>query len=226
MWVIALASLAYATMLESLVIESLGIAASANVSQRETIAGQLRDKNVLLVFDNCGHVVDVVAVLLGGILSTAPEVRVLATTQLPHNNTNKRKNKQVPFGLDGTDGDNPAARFLAHCYTAQGEQLNDTERDAVDRICRAFDGLALPLKLAASQAAIVGMVAVEQQLHRLPDGDATGRSSLRGSMEWSYGLLTDEGRRVFRSLGVFHGSFSSAAAAEVGGPGADTALRD
>ena len=225
-WVIDLASLANATMLESLVIESLGIAASANVSQRETIAGQLRDKNVLLVFDNCEHVVDVVAVLLGGILSTAPEVRVLVTTQLPLCITGERVFKLVPFGLDGTDGDNPAARFLAHCYTAQGEQLNDTERDAVDRICRAFDGLALPLKLAASQAAIVGMVAVEQQLHRLPDGDATGRSSLRGSMEWSYGLLTDEGRRVFRSLGVFHGSFSSAAAAEVGGPGADTALRD
>lgn len=223
-WVIDLAVLASATTLESHVVEALGIIASAATSQRDAILGRLREKNVLLVLDNCEHVVDAVTSLLEAILAGG-EVRALTTTQVPLGIAGERLFKLAPFGLGGTGGDSPAVRFLAHCYAAHGETLGNSERTVVERICRQFDGLALPLKLAASQGAIVGLAAVERQLHEAVDGGA-GRSSLRGSMEWSYGLLSDDGRRVFRSLGVFHGSFSLAAAVEVGGPGADAALGD
>lgn len=225
-WVVDLAALADATMLESLVVEALDIDSRVDITQRETIVGELHDKSVLLVFDNCEHVADAVATLLPAILAGGPEVRVLATTQVPLGIAGEHLFKLAPFGLGGTDRDSPAAHFLAHCYAAQGEKVDASETAVIDSICRAYDGLALPLKLAASQAAIMGFAAVEQHLHRAPDGGPTGRGSLRGSLEWSYGLLADDEQRVFRSLGVFHGSFSPAAAAEVGGPGADAALKD
>ncbi len=225
-WVVDLATLTNTTTLESLVSEVLGIATSADSSQRETIIGELRDKSVLLVLDNCEHLGDAIVSLLAAILAVGPEVRVLLTTQVPLGIASEHLFKLAPFDLGGTDRDSPAVRFVAHCYAAQGEKLDDSERVVVERICRAFDGLALPLKLAASQGAIMGLAAVEGQLHRGPDKAAPGRGSLRGSMEWSYGLLTDDGRRVFRTLGVFQGSFSPAAVGEVGGLGADAALKD
>ncbi|MEO7221608.1 MAG: winged helix-turn-helix domain-containing protein, partial [Devosia sp.] len=225
-WVVDLASLTNATTLESVVMEALGITSRADVSQRDAIVGGLSDKNVLLVLDNCEHVVDAVTTMLRAILAGGPEVRVLASTQVPLGVAGEHLFKLAPFGLGRADRDSPALGFVAHCYAAQGETLKDSEWAVVERLSREFDGLALPLKLVASQAAIMGLAAVEQQLHRRPDGAAVGRGSLRGSLEWSYGLLTEDQRRVFRSLGVFHGGFSPAAVAEVGGEGADVALED
>lgn len=224
-WVLDLAALADATSLEVFVLEVLGIASRAEVAHRETIIGDLRDKNILLVLDNCEHIAEAVAALVSSILAGAPEVRVLATTQVPLGLPAEHLFKLTAFRLDGT-ARSPAARFVAHVYAAHGETMDESEKVIVSRICHRFEGLALPLKLAASQAAITGFATVEKQLLAVPDGGATGRGSLRGSMEWSYNLLADEVRRVFRTLGVFQGPFSADAATEVAGPGADTALRD
>ena len=117
--------------------------------------------------------------------------------------------------------------------SSQGEAIGSSEWDTVSRLCRNLDGVALALKMAAARAATLGIAAVDQQIKSELTGLIASwptalprHNSLMAAMTWSYNLLTDSERRVFRALSVFSGSFSVEAAFAVAGEGGAESLSE
>ncbi|MGH3962017.1 MAG: BTAD domain-containing putative transcriptional regulator [Pseudonocardiaceae bacterium] len=194
----------------------------------QRLPAALAAKQLLLVLDNCEHVIEEVAKLAELLLRSAPELRILATSR-------------EPLGLSGellwpvpalelpdpaADGDLPA---VAQCSavqlfvqraaaTAPGFSLTETNTAAVAAVCRRLDGLPLALELAAAR---VRALPVHELATRLDDRfrllatgnrDAPDRQqTLRAVVDWSWELLTEREQTLLRRLGVFADGFTLAA---------------
>ncbi|GGP64947.1 AfsR/SARP family transcriptional regulator [Saccharothrix coeruleofusca] len=196
------------------------------------LADALRAKQMLLVLDNCEHVVDEVAVLAVDLLRAAPGLRLLATSQVPLGIAGERLWTVPPLALpDPAAAGDPAqvARagavrlFLARVAAGvPGFRLDRTNAEAVESICRRLDGLPFALELAATRVRSLG---VHEVAHRLEDRfallraggrDAPARQqTLRAAIDWSWELLAEDERAVLRRLSVFSGGATLEAAERV-----------
>ncbi|HYJ32098.1 MAG TPA: protein kinase [Candidatus Binatia bacterium] len=191
----------------------------------ELLAEAWRDQEVLLVLDNCEHVIAAAAAFTSALLALAPRVRVLATSREPF---------QIPgeqiYPVPSLGGD--AARLFADRAAAVRPSfaLTAKNRAAVEEICEALDGMPLALELAAARAHVLSLAQIKASLQdrfRFLTGTsrAAGRHrTLRSAIDWSFDLLAPEERRFFAALSVFAGGFSLDAAealdpAAGGGPG-------
>ncbi|MFI1937760.1 AfsR/SARP family transcriptional regulator [Streptomyces purpureus] len=176
----------------------------------------LRGRRLLLLLDNCEHVVEPAARLVELLLREAPGVRVLATSQEPLGLAGERLSVVEPL-------DDASARrlFAARAAAAApGFEVNDANGPAVAAICRRLDGIPLALELAATRIRVLG---AEQLAARLDDRfrlltagrrDAPARQqTLRAVIDWSWELLTAAERIVLRRLAV-HAEGCTLAAAE------------
>jgi predicted ATPase/DNA-binding SARP family transcriptional activator len=179
-----------------------------------TIVEQLQSRSMLLVLDNCEHVVDACSELVEAILRRCPGVRVLATS---------REALGVPgetaWLVPPLDSREAAALFVER---AQGVlptfSLTDANGTSVSEICRRLDGMPLAIELAAAR---VRVLTPDQIASRLSDAfrllNAGSRTALprhrtlRGTMDWSYALLNAREQVLLRRLAVFTGTFSLAA---------------
>ncbi|HEX2312760.1 MAG TPA: BTAD domain-containing putative transcriptional regulator, partial [Thermomonospora sp.] len=168
----------------------------------ERLAAALRDRRVLLVLDNCEHVVEAAAALADLLLRAAPGLRVLATSQEPLGLAGEAV---VPVGpLDPSD----AVRLFTERAAAL-DLSGDADREAVEEICRRLDGIPLALELAATRVRALG---VRELAARLEDrfrvltsgrrGAPARQQTLRATIDWSWGLLGDPERAVLRRLAV------------------------
>ncbi|MDP8971089.1 MAG: AfsR/SARP family transcriptional regulator [Actinomycetota bacterium] len=191
----------------------------------------LRPKEVLLLLDNCEHVLDAVGPLLQTLLRACPLLAVLATSRERLALDGEHVLPVEPLPVPGAGAGvlastiRPAAvqlfcdRAAAAC---QGFALGPENGAAVAHICRRLDGLPLAIELAAARLRTVGVGELadrlDQRFQLLTGGPRTGsprQRTLRGMVDWSYALLTDGERRVFDHLSVFAGSFTVEAAAAV-----------
>ena len=228
-WIVDLAPVSDPAHVASSIVQALGIQFQKSMSASAVVAEHLRTEELLLVVDNCEHLVGAVGEVLGAALSRAPRVKVLATSQIPLGLAHEHVHKLAPFGLlenGKSSDDSPSSRFFRHCYESQGELITEAEVDAVSRLCRSLDGMALGLKMAAARAAVLGIDNVERQIKsemsELTSPWPTSlprHRSLMAALTWSYGLLRDSERKAFRALSVFSGSFSLEAARAVAGEG-------
>ncbi len=235
-WMIDLASVSSAEYVESAVIQALGIPFRAGSRALETIVNHLRPTSDVLLIDNCEHVRGAAAQLVRDLLFEAPNVRILATSQVPLGLPDERVFKLMPFGVatpGGGDELAQSARFLAHCYAGFGETIAPEEMQFVLRLCKRLDGMALALKMAAARAATLGLEAVDQQLEvQLADLSADWdptlerHRSLQASLSWSYDLLSPRDQRTLRCLSVFRGSFSFEGVTAVAGSGSDPSIAE
>jgi predicted ATPase/class 3 adenylate cyclase len=189
----------------------------------------LSAREVLLVLDNCEHLIDACADLVDTILDRCPGVTVLATSREPL----ELKGEQVrPVAPLPVPSDNPSelselsdsVRLFCDRAVSARPDFVMTESNASDvaEICRRLDGIPLAIELAAAQ---VAQLSPHQIVERLADRLkllAAGRradrhGSLQATIEWSHGLLTEDERVVFRRLAAFPGSFSAEAALAVCG---------
>lgn len=223
-WVIDLAPLAEGSLVESAIIQALGIPFRANVPPIRAIGEAIREQTPLLVLDNCEHVAPAVARVAKALLADAPNLKILATTQVPLGISEEHVFKLAPFALADA-GDGQSARFLAYCYEALGETLTPEELPIVVQLCRRLDGMALALKMAAARAATLGIATVDRQIGEHIASLSAGwepslerHRSLTASLNWSYALLSEDDRRTLRALGVFQGSFTLDGARAVAGP--------
>ncbi|MEV6640989.1 BTAD domain-containing putative transcriptional regulator [Amycolatopsis sp. NPDC051371] len=192
----------------------------------------LRDRTTLLVFDNCEHVVDVVARLAGRLLGACPGLRVLATSREPLGITGEqlapvpRLAVPPPGTSAARAGEFAAIRLFADraAASAPAFAVDESTIGDVQHICAALDGLPLALELAAARVRTlpVGEIAarLDDRFRLLARGSRTAEErhrSLRGVVEWSWDLLGDEERELARRLTVFTGGATLAAAAEVCG---------
>ncbi|MFV9633373.1 BTAD domain-containing putative transcriptional regulator [Mycobacterium neumannii] len=202
------------------------VAAALHLQQRhglgieETVIDYLRTKNLLLVLDNCEHLLDPVARLTDSIVANCPDVLVLATSREAIGVDGEHIWPISPLSLDeATELFADRARASRHDFALEDEPVG-----AVAEICRRVDGLPLAIELAAARMRAMSSLDVARRLDglRLLRGGTRGsprQQSLLATIEWSYRLLTDAEQQLFSALSVFAGGFDLEAAHTVCGVG-------
>jgi predicted ATPase/DNA-binding CsgD family transcriptional regulator len=202
----------------------------------ESLVAVLARQQVLLVLDNCEHVLDAVAELCSELLAVADDLRVLATSREPISLAGEARFRLRPLPVPGPGAPGgPAtavALFADRARSADPEFRLDAESEpAVTRLVSRLDGMPLAIELAAARVDALGL---GQLLDRLEDTfrllTSTDRRvsarhrSLAATVEWSYRLLGEEEQRVFRRLSVFPGPFTLEAAVAVAGTDTESAV--
>ncbi|WP_327011852.1 ATP-binding protein [Dactylosporangium sp. NBC_01737] len=187
----------------------------------DRLAGALAYRRILLILDNCEHVIGAAAALTDRLLGDCPHLRILATSREPLGITGE---VLLPVGpLPGDGLDSPAARLLSDRAAAvrPGFQLDGSAL----RICRALDGMPLAIELAAARCRSMTAAQVADRLddrfRLLTRGSRTAlprHQTLRAVVDWSWGLLTEAERVMLRRLAVFPGGATLDAAAAVCDP--------
>jgi predicted ATPase/class 3 adenylate cyclase len=187
----------------------------------ESLAGYLAGRHVLLVLDNCEHVVDACAELVDALLGRCGELHILATSREPLGVDGERVFRVPSLSLE-TD----AVQLFVDRARAAGAQLDPSGESSVAEICRRLDGIPLAIELAAARTTHLGLRQIEERLadrFRLLTGGrrrVQRQQTLAAAIDWSYDLLTDDEQTLFRRLAVFRGSFALEAAEQIGHPDA------
>jgi predicted ATPase/DNA-binding winged helix-turn-helix (wHTH) protein len=228
-WLVELAGLGDATLLANAVAQPLGIALREGAV--DALVNELANREMLLVLDNCEHLLDAVATLTQRLLARAPGVRMLATSQEPLRLPLEQQYRLDPLAVPA-DASVAGARtygalelFVARVRAADAAFVLDDHRlvQAIG-LCQRLDGLPLAIELAAARVPLLGLRTVhdriDERFRLLTAGARTAlarHQTLRATMAWSHGLLSDPQRIVFRRLGVFSGGFTMALAEQVCG---------
>lgn len=192
----------------------------------------LQDKRLLLIVDNCEHLIDAAAALAARIFDAAPQVHILATSREALRVEGEHVHKLAPLAVPPEDPgltaelvlSFPAAQLFVERAAASGARLDLDDRGAaiVASICRKLDGVALAIELAAGRVQAHGLeqtaALLDERLSLLWQGQRTApprHRTLYAMLDWSYGLLSELERAVFRRLAVFVGSFTIEAALAV-----------
>jgi predicted ATPase/class 3 adenylate cyclase len=229
-WLCELAAAGDADTLAQVVASTLGVAQRAGRSLERSIVEFLRSSHLLLVLDNCEHLLDASSRLAAAILADCPEVRVLATSRealgVPGEQVWPLRSLDLPALGVGLVGAATSGSVRLFCERAAGARpsfaLSDANLVAVVEICRRLDGLPLAIELAAVRVAamtpaeIAGLL--DERFRLLTGGRRTAverHHTLRAAVEWSYWLLSATERVVFDRLAVFSGGFTLAGATAV-----------
>jgi len=196
------------------------------------LAGGLRERRLLLVLDNCEHLLDACAVLVETLLRAAPGVRILATSREALRCEGETVFRVPPLAVPDPSREEPLERLAAspavRLFVARARQaqpafrLDGGNARAVVRICRRLDGLPLALELAAARARGLTPAQLadrlDDRLGQLAGGDRTARrqQTVRAALEWSHELLSASEAALLRRLAVFAGGWTLAAAEAVG----------
>ncbi|MFJ9389777.1 AfsR/SARP family transcriptional regulator [Nocardioides sp. NPDC101246] len=190
----------------------------------------LTDKHLLLVIDNCEHLIDPVATLVEQLLAHCPQLTVIATSREP---LAVPSEVQTPVGPLPTPFEDDDAETIASTASVQllvrrittvvpGIETDPEAYVALGRIARALDGMPLALELAAARASSLSPSdladRLDQRFTLLTSGPRTAEErqrTLRATVDWSYDLLDDLEKRVFEGLAVFHGGWTLTAAEQV-----------
>ncbi|WP_327002295.1 winged helix-turn-helix domain-containing protein [Dactylosporangium sp. NBC_01737] len=204
--------------------------AGASVSPADRLAAAVRQRRLLLVLDNCEHVIEPVADLVARLLRDAPGLSVLATSREPLGLTGELLWEVPPLAVPEHDGDldavrrSAAARLFAARAAAQqrGFRLDERTGPAVAQLCRRLDGLPLALELAATRVRALGVQGVVDrlddrfQLLTTSQRDIPARQrTLTAVIGWSWDLLDAADRAVLARLAVFSDGCTPEAAEQV-----------
>jgi non-specific serine/threonine protein kinase len=242
-WLVELAPLAEPGLLAQSVAQALHLRGHSPRSPLERVLGHLRHRALLLVVDNCEHLVEACALFLDAVLAECPGVRVLATSRerlrIPGELTYRVPSLAAPDPAHLPElpqlGEYPSVRLFVDRARAveRGFALGAGNAPAVARLCAGLGGIPLALELAAAR---VSTLTVEQMAERLDDvahllvgGSRTAPSRhqrLWATLEWSFLLLNPREQRLFERLAVFAGGFALDAAQLVcAGAGATDEVR-
>jgi predicted ATPase/DNA-binding winged helix-turn-helix (wHTH) protein len=228
-WVAELESIQHPTLVSTTVAQSLGLAEKSSASPIERLCAYLKSRQLLLVLDNCEHLVDACARLASAVLRAAKEVTIIATSREPLRPAGEQSYVLQPLSLPelaspATIRNSEAVQLFVERVQRQlpGFELTPDRASVIAEICIHLDGIPLALELAAARAR---SLSVEQINARLGDrfGLLTGGSraalprhqTLRAALDWSYDLLAEAERVVLRRLSVFPGAFTIEAASAV-----------
>jgi predicted ATPase/DNA-binding winged helix-turn-helix (wHTH) protein len=230
-WGVELAPLSDPSLVPITVATALGIELTSGKASPESVAAALGSKHLLLVLDNCEHVLDASARMAEALLRVNPAARVIATSREPLRAEGEWVYRVPPLAVppeDRPDGEDllryGAVRLFAErACDAAANVLPDARASAsIAGICRRLDGIPLAIELAAARAASMGIDGLAAQLEDRFRILTTGRrtalprhQTLRATLDWSHELLTEPERVSLRRLAIFAGVFRLQAARDV-----------
>jgi predicted ATPase/class 3 adenylate cyclase len=229
-WFIELGPVSGPHLVPQAVADTLHLKEQASRRLAETLADHLRERSSLLVLDNCEHVVDTVAELTVELLKECDGLKILATSREPLKVPGEVTWRVPPLGRD------EAVRLFAARAMAHDAQfrVSDENIDVIIRICECVDRIPLAIELAAARVPVMPLAEILRRLEKsfglLTAGSRTTVSrqqTLRATLDWSYDLLSDPEKILFRRLSIFAGRFTLDAAEAVCGDDrmrADTVL--
>ncbi|MEX0682399.1 MAG: adenylate/guanylate cyclase domain-containing protein [Dehalococcoidia bacterium] len=222
-WLVELAPVGDPSAVPDAVAMALGLTPQAGMSVTESVAEGLAGRRLLIVFDNCEHVLNAVADVAEAVLARSNTVKVLVTSReglrVPAEHLWPVPTLGVREGIDST----AVALFVERARAVvPGFELG-AHADAVMEICRRLDGIALAIELAAARMVSMSPADVRDRLgdrFRLLAGGRRGlerHQTLQHAVQWSYDLLTDDERVLLNRCSVFAGGFDLKAAVQVCG---------
>ncbi len=228
-WLIELASVSDPGLVPAAVSQALGIAMAGQRNANTEVVEELRGRALLLILDNCEHVVEAVGALIHELMAHAPRIRVLVTSQEVLKVPDEVLYRLAPLDLPSAPTLEDAAASSAVALMVDrvkalqpGFALSEQTAPALCDICHRLDGLPLAIELAAARVPHLGVAGVHERLHerfRVLTGGARlalrRHQTLRGALEWSHGLLDANERAIFRRAGVFVGTFGLKVAQQV-----------
>jgi predicted ATPase/DNA-binding CsgD family transcriptional regulator len=237
-WLAELAAVQDPAQVAAAVAVALGIRELPSVPAADALAHALARRQLLLVLDNCEHVIGAAAELCGRLLLGADDVRVLATSREPLQIAGEARYRLAPLTLPApdnpadADGSEAVALFADRARRADASFALDGETaPVVARLVARLDGMPLAIELAAARVEALGVAPlldrIDDRFTLLEAGDrlaAARQRSLAATVEWSYRLLEERERRVFRAVSVFPGPFTLEGAEAVAGADAGPAV--
>jgi len=231
-WLVELAAIREEALVAQAAVMALGLSEEAGCTLIQTLQAYLRSRTLLLILDNCEHLVGACALLAETLLQTCPHLRLLATSREPLNIAGETHWRIPSLSLPGemslssleaVQGSEAAQLFTDRAQSASlGFQVTGQNAAAIAQICRQLDGIPLALELAAAR---VRALSVEQIAARLDDrfrlltgGSRTAlprQQTLRALIDWSYDLLSEPERRLLARLSIFAGGWTLEAAEAV-----------
>jgi predicted ATPase/class 3 adenylate cyclase/DNA-binding CsgD family transcriptional regulator len=220
-WYVDLAPTTHPDVVPVAVARALGLPDQPGQSAVDSLVGFLRNRRVLVVLDNCEHLLDACARLVSAVLGSCPEVTLLATSREPI-----RASGEATWPVPSLSLEDEATQL----FTDRARQVRpdfrvgDDNAATVAEICKRLDGMPLAIELAAARVRALSLTEILDSLHnrfRLLTGGARTavrrQQTLRASVDWSHALLSEGERVLFRRLAVFLGGFDLDAARAVAG---------
>ena len=223
-WYVDLAPITHPAVVPVTVARALGLPDQPGRSTMDTLLRFVRDRQMLVVLDNCEHLLDASAGLVVALLGAAPRLTLLATSREPIGVTGEATRRVPSLSL----ADEAIELFADRARLAQTDfTITDDNAATVAEICRRLDGIPLAIELAAARVRALSLAEILDGLHDrfrlLTGGSRTAvrrQQTLRASVDWSHALLSEPERVLFRRLAVFLGGFDLDAAQAVAGFGA------
>ncbi|MFO1305870.1 MAG: winged helix-turn-helix domain-containing protein [Burkholderiales bacterium] len=232
-WFTDLSGIADAGRVADAAATTLAAAESPGMTPVERIRRSASGKRLLLILDNCEHVLPAAAALADALLRDVPGVRILATSREPLHVAGEAVYAVAPLGLPETRkdpmadeiGDAPSVRLFADRARAARADFGITSANAlaVARICRDLDGIPLAIELAAARVRTMPVAVIAERLadrfRLLTSGAANAlprQQTLRAAIDWSYALLSPDEQALLGRLSVFADGFSLEAAEAMG----------
>ena len=228
-WYVDLAPLTDPELVAVTVARALGLPDQPGRSTMDSLLRFVRDRQLLVVLDNCEHLLDRCAELVVAVLTAAPKVTFLATSREAIGVAGEMSWRVPSLPLS----DEAITLFTDRAHHARPDfTLTDDNAATVGEICARLDGVPLAIELAAARVRALSLTEILDSLHdrfRLLTGGARTavrrQQTLRASVDWSHALLTEPERVLFRRLAVFLGGFDLAAAQTVAGGGGVTSYQ-
>ncbi|MGA7354420.1 MAG: helix-turn-helix domain-containing protein, partial [Candidatus Cybelea sp.] len=207
-WFVGLAPIGDPSLVTSAIASALHVPEVPNRPPLETLLEYLKNKTLLLLLDNCEHVVAQAATVADALLTNCPRVRILATSREPLR-TDGEQIYRIP-SLSSRDSIalfSDRARSVDHRFA-----LTEDNAPAVAELCRRLDGIPLAIELAAARVDSLSIAALVERLEArfrvLAGGERTAlprQQTMRATIDWSYDLLSSPEQRVFERLSIFAG---------------------
>jgi predicted ATPase/DNA-binding CsgD family transcriptional regulator len=231
-WLVDLAPLADPSLVSQAVASTLGVREQPGRLLTRTLSDHLGSRKVLLVLDNCEHLIEPCAILVEALLRASPELRVLATSRealaitgevaWPVPSLSLPDLRRLPH-LESVREYESARLFLERATAVKPAfALTEQNTPSVARVCYRLDGIPLAIELAAARMKMLSVEEIAEKLDGsfrvLAVGSRTAlprHRTLHATMDWSHHLLGREERTLFRRISVFAGGFSLEAAESV-----------
>jgi predicted ATPase/class 3 adenylate cyclase/DNA-binding CsgD family transcriptional regulator len=223
-WYVDLAPITDPDLVPITTARALGLPDQPGRSTTDTLRRFVADRQMLVVLDNCEHLLDASATLTVALLEAGPRLSLLATSREPIGVAGELSWRVPSLPL----ADKAIELFVDRAHRARPDfVVNDDNAATVTEICRRLDGVPLAIELAAARVRALSLAEILDSLHdrfRLLTGGARTavrrQQTLRASVDWSHALLTEPERVLFRRLAAFMGGFDLVGAQSVCG-GAD-----